>query len=252
LHRIGEPLDAVDGIQHARRMTMRGIDHDDVDAGLDQPLGALIAALADGGRGGNAQPALRILGGKRMRHGLFDVFHGDQSDAAILIVDDQKLLDTMLVQHPLRFVLADALAHRHDVFMRHQFGDLLARIGRKPDVAIGQDADQLARRGLAPAGNDRNAGNAVILHQRQRIRQRRIGTDGQRIHHHAGFEFLHLPDLGGLAIDIEIAMNDADAARLRHRDRHARFGDRIHRGSDDGNIQWDGAGDVGPDIDLGG
>ena len=105
---------------------MRGVDHDQVDAGIDQPLGTLKAALADRGRGGDAQAALRILAGQRMRDRLLHVLDGDQADAAILIVDDQQLFDAVLVQHPLRLVLADALAHRDEVFMRHQLGDFLA------------------------------------------------------------------------------------------------------------------------------
>ena len=42
-------------------MTVRGVDNDHVDACIDQLLGALKAALADGGRGCDAQPSLRIL-----------------------------------------------------------------------------------------------------------------------------------------------------------------------------------------------
>ena len=91
----------------------------------------------------------------------------------------------------------------------------------------------------------------MILHQRQCVRQHGVGADGQRIDHHAGFVLLDLPDLRGLAIDVEIAVDDADAAGLRHRDRHARFGDGIHRGGDDRNVERDGAGDVGADVDLG-
>ena len=51
-------------------------------------------------------------------------------------------------------------------------------------------------------------------------------------------------------VDIEIAMDDADAAGLRHRDRHARFGDGVHRGGDDRDIERDRAGHVGADIGL--
>ncbi len=100
---------------------MRGVHHDQIDASVDQPLGALITALADGGRGRDTQAALRILAGQRMRDRFFHVLHGDQSDAAILIVDHKQFLDSVLVQHPLRLVLADAFAHRHEVLVRHQF-----------------------------------------------------------------------------------------------------------------------------------
>ena len=148
LHGVGQPLDAVDRVQHARGMAMRGVDHDQVDAGIDQPLGALETVLADGGRGGDAQPALRVLAGERMRDRLLHVLDGDQTDAAILVVDDQQLLDAMLVQHPLGLVLADALAHRDEILVRHQFGNLLPRIGGKAHVAVGENADQLARHAL--------------------------------------------------------------------------------------------------------
>ena len=125
------------------------------------------------------------------------------------------------------------------------------RIGGKAHVAVGEDADQLAGLALAAAGDHGNAGDAVILHQRQRIRQRRVGADGQRIDHHAGFVLLHLPHLGGLALRIEIAVDHADAAGLRHGDRHARLGDGVHGGGDDRDVERDGAGDAGADIDFG-
>ena len=229
-------------------MAVRGVHHDHIDAGLDQPLGPLVTALADRGRRGDPQPPLRILAGERMRDGLFHVLDGDQSDAAILIVHYQQLLDPMLVQHPLRLVLADAFAHRHQIFMRHQFGDLLPRVGRKPHVAVGQDADQLARHALVAACDHGNAGDAVILHQTQRVRQRCVGSDGQWIDHHSGFELLDLTHLGRLAVDIEIAMDDADAAGLGHRDRHPRLGDGIHRRGDDWNVERDRTGEVGTNV----
>ena len=134
--------------------------------------------------------------------------------------------------------------------MGHQFGDLLARIGREPHVAIGENADQFARHALGRAGDHGNAGKAVVLHQRHRVRQHRVGTDGQGIDHHSGFELLDLPHLGGLTVDIEIAMDDADAAGLGHRNGHPRFGHGVHGGGDNRDVEWNGAGDVGADIGL--
>ncbi len=43
LHRIGEPLDPPHRVEHAARMAVGGIDDHEVDAGLDQALGALEA-----------------------------------------------------------------------------------------------------------------------------------------------------------------------------------------------------------------
>ncbi|MEH2598280.1 hypothetical protein V1278_005193 [Bradyrhizobium sp. AZCC 1577] len=229
---------------------MCGIDHDQVDAGIDQPFGALKATLADRGRGSHTQAAMLVLAGERMRNRLFHVLDGDQPDAAVLVVDNEQFLDAVGVQHPLRFVLANVLANRDEVLVRHQLRDFLFGIGRKADVAVGENADQLAGRILAGAGDDGNAGKAVVLHQRQRVRQHRIGTDGQRIDHHSGFILLDLPHLRGLPLRIEVAVDDADAAGLRHRDRHARFGDRVHRRRDNRNVQRNRAGHVGADISL--
>ena len=66
LHGVGQPLDAADRLEHLARMAVRGIDDDEVDAGLDQPLGALEPLVADGGGGGDAQAALLVLAGVRI------------------------------------------------------------------------------------------------------------------------------------------------------------------------------------------
>ena len=71
-----------------------------------------------------------------------------------------------------------------------------------------------------------------------------------RIDHHAGFELLDLADLGGLLVGLEIAMDDADAAGLRHGDRHLDFGHGIHGRGDDRDIERDLARDAGADIDV--
>ena len=39
-------------------------------------------------------------------------------------------------------------------------------------------------------------------------------------------------------------MNDAETALLGERNRHVRFGDGVHGGADDGNVQADVAGEL--------
>ena len=98
LHGVRHALDAADGIEHAPRMAVGGVDDDQIDAGFDQRFAARIAGLADTGRGGDPQPALLVLAGIGVRHRLLDILHRDQADAAIVAVDHQKLLDAVLVQ----------------------------------------------------------------------------------------------------------------------------------------------------------
>lgn len=81
-------------------MAVRGVDDDTVDAGADQALGALEALVADGRGGGDAQAALRILGGVGVQRRLLDVLDRQQADAAMILVDDQQL-DAVLVQQAL-------------------------------------------------------------------------------------------------------------------------------------------------------
>ena len=69
------------------RMAVRGIDHQHVDAGIEQRLGALDAVLAGAGRGGDAQPPVLVLAGVGKALRLLDVLDGDEADAAIGVVD---------------------------------------------------------------------------------------------------------------------------------------------------------------------
>ena len=82
-------------------------------------------------------------------------------------------------------------------------------------------------------------------HQRAGVGQRRVGADGHRVDHHAGFELLDLADLLGLLGRRQIAVDDADAAGLRHGNGQPRFGDRVHRRRQDRRRQLDVAGDPG-------
>ncbi len=92
-------------VEHLLGMAVRGVDDEAVDAGLHQQLGALEALVADGGRRGDAQAPVGVLGGVGMGGRLLDVLDGDQADAAPVLVDDQQLLDAVLVQQAARLVL---------------------------------------------------------------------------------------------------------------------------------------------------
>ena len=84
----------------------------------------------------------------------------------------------MLVQEPLGLVLVDAFAHGDEPILGHQLGDFLPLVGGKAHVAVGENADELAgcfALAVAAAALDhRNAGNVMLLHQRQRVGERRV------------------------------------------------------------------------------
>src|SRR5690606_18616797 len=234
------------------RMAVRRIDDQEVDAGVDQALGTFDRLVADADRGGDPQPALPVLRGERVELRLLHVLYRDEADATALPVHDQQLFDAVLVQQPLRLILPNAFADRDEIVTRHQFAHRLAWIGSKAHIAIGENTDQLARPVAARAGvfDYGNAGNSVRAHQRPRIGKGRIRSDRDRVDDHAALEPLDLAYLVRLFRDAQIAMDDAEAAGLRHGDRHARLGHRIHGRGQDRQVERYVARDDGADIRL--
>src|SRR3546814_3323395 len=76
---------------------------------------------------------------------LLDVLDGDEADAAIILVDHEQLFDPALVEQTARILLRDSRLHRRQIVAGHQFRDGLAHLFGKADVAVGEDAHQLAR-----------------------------------------------------------------------------------------------------------
>ena len=197
---------------------------------------------------GDAQTPALVLAGVREFLCLLDVLDGDQADAAVILVHHHELLDAVLMQQPLRLLHRHVLAHRDQMLLGHQFAHALAVIGGKPDVAIGQNSDELAR--LAVALDHGNARNVEALHQGERIGERRLGAYGHRINHHSGFEFLDPADLIGLFFRRQIAVDNAHSSGLGHCDGKAGLRDRIHRRRYQGNAELDLACQPRSRIDL--
>ena len=201
--------------------------------------------VADSRCRGNPQPAFGVLGGERRRDRFFDVLDGDQADAMVVLVDHQQLLDPPLVEDALRVRLGRADRHGREIVAGHQLADRLFRIPRKPHVAVGKDARELAR-----LLDDGNAADPVGLHQLERFGQRLLRSHGDRVDDHAAFEALDLADRDRLLFEAEVAMQHADAAELGQSDRHVGFGHRVHRGGQDRNVERDTAAKQGPRVGL--
>ena len=144
LNGIGQGFNPRHGFPDTGRMTMRRIDNNQIDTGLNQRLGAGKPVIANRGGGGDAQTTLLIFRGIGVQLRFFHIFNGNQPDAMIGIIDNQQLFNAVLVQKPLGFLMGHGFLHRDEVFMGHQFRHFLRRIGGKAHIAIGQNTDQLA------------------------------------------------------------------------------------------------------------
>ena len=217
-------------------MTVRRIHHDDVDARVDQGARANNGLRTCSDRRRHAQAAVLILVRVRKIAPLEDVLHGDETLEHAGFVNHRKLLD--LVQGQNGFGRGEGGTDRRgdEPVARHRLGDRPFEIRFELEVAIGDDPDQ-------PPGpvDDRNARDAEASHQRVGFANRSLRPERDRVHDHAALAALDPIHLGGLPIDRHILVEHTDSARPRHCDRHLRFGDGVHGGGDERDVERDTA-----------
>ncbi len=228
-------------------MAMRGVDDQAVDAGRHQHLGSLKSLVAQPSWRRRRASALAVLRCVRMRRRLLDVLDGDEAYAALRIVDHHELFDAVQMQKPAGLFVVHALADCHDL-AGHKVGHRLAWIVGEAHIAIGQNADELRGLAVRPALDHGNARDRRAAHERERIGQRRVGKDGDRINDHPALEPLDLAHLFRLIGGCKIAVDDADSARFRHGDREPRLGHGVHRGGNDWQIEADRPGKLRSEI----
>ena len=96
-------LDPAHALEHALAVAVGGIDHQHVDAGLDQQLDPLLGALAHADRRAHAQLALGVARGVGEVGLLGDVLHRHQAAQLEGVVDDQHALQLVPVHQRLAF-----------------------------------------------------------------------------------------------------------------------------------------------------
>ena len=221
-------------------MTVRRVDHQHIDAGLDERGDTFVGSLAHADRGADAQLALGVLAGVRMLAFLQDVLDGDEPLELEVAVDHQHALEAVLVHELHRLVPAGAIAHRDQLALRrHDRLHRLVELGFEAQVAVGNDADHL------PGLDHREARDLVLLLQRDHLAHGHLRRNGHRVAQHARLEALDLRNLCRLRLRSEILVDDADPAFLRDGDRQARLRDRIHGGRDERDVQLELSGETG-------
>ncbi len=138
---------------------MRGVDGQHVHFAPDQLLGALEEIAGGADRRPHPQPALAVFGRVRVLQLLLDVLDGDEALEGELVVHHQQFFDAVLVQDGLGLLEGGAHRNRHQVLLGHHLGDEQVEAVLEPQVAVGEDADQLAALG------DRHARDAEPAHE---------------------------------------------------------------------------------------
>ncbi len=123
-------------------MAVRSVDHNKIDACVDQRLRTFEACIAHGGCRSDAQSTQLILTGVRVENGFLNVLHGQQTGAFASFIHHQQFLDTPFLQHLACRFQIDWLADCRQIVRGHQRTDGCLFILGKANVAAGQDARQ--------------------------------------------------------------------------------------------------------------
>ncbi|GAA3058116.1 hypothetical protein GCM10020000_46050 [Streptomyces olivoverticillatus] len=217
-------LDLGDHVEDAAAVAVGAVDDQEVGTGLDERLGPLVGLVAHADRGTDDQPALGVLRGVRVLLGLDEVLDRDEALEHTGVVHQRQLLDLVAAEQLDGVLAGDADLARHQRHRRHDLAHLAAAVHLEGHVAVGDDAQQLAR-----GVGHRHTADAELGAQRVRLGQRGVRADRDRVGDHAGLRALDQVDLVGLVLDGEVAVQHARTALARHGDGHPRLGHLVHR-----------------------
>ena len=239
-------LHALEEVDDALAVSMRGIQHDGIHAFGVQGGHAVQGVRRNADARRHAETALLVLAGFRMQTLLDQVLIGDQADDAALRVHHGKFLHLVLLEDGLHvFAVRAGVRNGDQVLRRHDGTDRNGHVLEEADVPVRDDAHEML---LAVRHGD--AADVVLPHQAQSLAHRLVLVDGHGVGDHAVLGTLDLPDLGRLGGDAHIFMNHADASFPCQGDGHRRFGDGVHSGGHNRDVQLDVAGKASMQADF--
>ncbi len=220
-------------------MAVRRINADDIHARCNQRRDALEHIMAHTNRRAAEQAAGGVLRGIRILLRLLNILDGNQATQMTLFIHQRELLDAMLGQNLARLLVGRAHRRGDQILARHDLVDRAGIVGFKAEIAVGQNADQLARL----IGN-RHAGNAVARHQLFRVGNKVVRAEVERIGNNAVLRALHAVNLLRLLLDGHVLVDDAQTAFARHGDGRLGLRHRIHGRRQERDIQLDLIGQI--------
>jgi len=150
-------LDPLHAVQYALAVAVGGVDHDHIHTRFSQQRHTLFRAFAGANGSADTQATLLIFGGVRVFGFFDDVLDGDEAAQVEGIVHHQHAFQPVLVHQAAGFVDGSAFLDGDQLgFRRHDVGHLGVQARLEAQIAVGDDADQLA------VIDHRQAGNFVL------------------------------------------------------------------------------------------
>ena len=171
LHAAPILLDAFDGIDDARRMSVRGVNNKDIHPFVNQQLDARLQIGTDAHCRAREQTSACIRRRVRIIAFLLNILDGDKSLQHPPLIHERQFFDAIFLQNRFRLFERRADMTRNQFFMRHEITDGTRQIGRldKTRITIRQNSNQFISR-----FGDWHAANAIARHHFFRFVQRRI------------------------------------------------------------------------------
>ena len=162
--------------EHADAVAMRSVDADDIHARGNQRRNAVKHVVAHADSRAAEQTAGRVLCRIGILLRLLNILDGNQAAQMTFLIHQRELFNAVLGQNLTRLFMGRADRRGNQILGGHHLVNRAGVIGFKTEVAVGQNANQLAR-----FVGDRHAGNAIARHQLFRVGNEIIRAEVERV-----------------------------------------------------------------------
>ena len=142
----------------------------------------------------------------------------------VLAVHDRELLDLMTAQDLACLLKRGADGYGDEVFLGHHVANRHVEIVHEAEIAVGDDADELAR-----LVADRHTGDLILAHQLVGFVDVVVRVEEEGVCDDAVLAPFYAFDLIALRLCGHILMDRPGASLTCHSDGESGFGDGIHR-----------------------
>ena len=225
-------------------MSVRGVEHQAVDARIDERFGSVHVSRAVAYSRADEQSAVLVLGGVGILYRFFYILYRYKPFKAALAVDDRQFFYPVLAENFLRLLERRADGRGDEPRLGHDVFYGLSEIGLEPEIAVSQYADELT------VLDDGHARDLVLVHKLERVADLAVGLEEERVRDNAVLAALDLVDVLRLVVYAHVLMYDADTALASNRNGEPRFGNGVHSRGYERYVERDVSAELGRQIDV--